>query len=263
MKVPKKKINKGSDIGFVPGIYNYCDRWCEKCQQQERCMSFVMGKKLEEKGGFSREPARENDNLWNRLKDVFESTYEVLHELAKEKGVEVEDIYALENIDKELWGDAFEEHARGEECVKQIEDSDIVHTCMIYENLADKCLEKIFNAMGPEVKKNEGGMVDEAIEIVNWYLDLIQAKMRRALYGFFYHKAIKEIEADDFNGSAKVALIAVERSLENWKIVQEYCKDFSREIAHLLVVLEQLRDDIEKQFPYAREFKRPGFEENL
>ena len=94
------------DVGFIPGIYNYCDRWCEKCEQQLRCMSFVMGKKIEEKGGFNfeREGHREDESIWARLKEVFESTYEVLHELAEERGLDVEDIYASENIDREFWG---------------------------------------------------------------------------------------------------------------------------------------------------------------
>ena len=92
--MPKKKLKKVSEIGFIPGIYNYCDRWCEKCDQQLHCMSYVMGKRLEEKGGFdfNRDSSGEDDSLWSRLKNVFESTYEVLHELAKERGVEVEDI---------------------------------------------------------------------------------------------------------------------------------------------------------------------------
>jgi len=89
--VSKKKIKKVVDVGFIPGIYNYCDRWCEKCEQQLRCMSFVMGKKIEEKGGFNfeREGHREDESIWARLKEVFESTYEVLHELAEERGLNV------------------------------------------------------------------------------------------------------------------------------------------------------------------------------
>ena len=28
---------------FIPGIYNYCDRWCERCAFTARCMNFAMG----------------------------------------------------------------------------------------------------------------------------------------------------------------------------------------------------------------------------
>ena len=44
-----KKEKKIVDTGFVPGIYNYCDRWCERCPLQLRCMSYMMGKKLKER----------------------------------------------------------------------------------------------------------------------------------------------------------------------------------------------------------------------
>ena len=47
-------------------------------------------------------------SIWARLKEVFESTYEVLHELAEERGLNVEDIYASENIDREFWGEDYE-----------------------------------------------------------------------------------------------------------------------------------------------------------
>lgn len=260
----KKKLKKLTEVGFIPGIYNYCDRWCEKCEQRLHCMSFVMGKKIEDKGGFNfdREVSREDESIWTRLKDVFESTYEVLHELAEERGIDVEDIYASENINKEFWGEDFENHARGEKCSELVESSDIIRICMIYEDLADKCLEKIFDVLESQKKNRKKDQVDNALEVVNWYLDLIQAKMRRALHGVYYQEAYGKKDPDDFNGSAKVALIAIDRSNENWLIIQKHCADYQREIGHLLVILEQLRLDIEKQFPEAREFLRPGFEIN-
>ena len=141
----KKKIKKVVDVGFIPGIYNYCDRWCEKCEQQLRCMSFVMGKKIEEKGGFNfeREGHREDESIWARLKEVFESTYEVLHELAEERGLDVEDIYASENIDREFWGEDYEGTPR-EQVYQKLESSDLLRICSIYEYWAVKCLEQLY-----------------------------------------------------------------------------------------------------------------------
>ena len=229
------------DVGFIPGIYNYCDRWCEKCEQQLRCMSFVMGKKIEEKGGFNfeREGHREDESIWARLKEVFESTYEVLHELAEERGLDVEDIYASENIDREFWGEDYEGTPR-EQVYQKLESSDLLRICSIYEYWADKCLEQLYEIINDK-EKNE--LLEEALEVVGWYPDLIQAKIRR-----------------DYNGSAKVALIGVERSIENWKIIQPLCPAYQKEISHLLVVLEQLRSDADEYFPKARTFVRPGFD---
>ena len=107
-------------------------------------------------------------------------------------------------------------------------------------------------------EKNE--LLEEALEVVGWYPDLIQAKIRRALYGYHYHTANKSKTTEDYNGSAKVALIGVERSIENWKIIQPLCPAYQKEISHLLVVLEQLRSDADEYFPKARTFVRPGFD---
>lgn len=257
----KKRLKKLVESGFIPGIYNYCDRWCERCEQQLHCMSFVMGKRIEEKGGFNfgQEVDQEEESIWSRLKNIFESTYEVLHELAEEQGIEVEDIYASENINKEFWGEELENRTKVEEYSRRVEMSDIVRICVIYENLADKYLERIFDYFeGLGVKDK---VLDEAFDVVNWYLDLIQAKMRRAFYGYYHEKSLDGKEVEDYNGSAKVALIAIERSIEGWHIIREKCLDYRQEIGHLLVILSQLAEDINKQFPQAWDFQRPGFDQ--
>lgn len=246
------------ESGFIPGIYNYCDRWCEKCEQRLHCMSYVMGKKIEEKGGFNfdKEVAREDENVWKRLKEVFESTYKVLHELAQERGIKVEDIYKAENIEKEFWGEDFENQLRGEKSDRLIEKSDVIRISMIYECVADRCLEKIYEFIDSKEEEKEG--LDETLDIVNWYLDLIQAKMRHALYNFYHHQ--KECGQEEYNGAAKVALISVERSINGWKALAVHCPDQEKEIGHVLMILAQLDKEIEELFPDAREFKRPGFE---
>ena len=98
-------------------------------------MSFVMGKKIEEKGGFNfeREGHREDESIWARLKEVFESTYEVLHELAEERGLDVEDIYASENIDREFWGEDYEGTPR--EQVYQKLESSISSEFVVFTNI--------------------------------------------------------------------------------------------------------------------------------
>lgn len=264
--VSKKKLKKITEVGFIPGIYNYCDRWCEKCSQRLHCMSFAMGEKIEERGGFNLddEIARDDENVWARLKDVFESTYEVLHELADERGMDVEDIYISENIDKEFWGEDYEnQDQKGEDINTAIESSDIIRICQIYEEMADKCLEKIFNLLDDKEKREadeKGKELDETLDVINWYLDLIQVKMRRALYGISHNKMKEQKEQEDYNGSAKVALIAIDRTADAWKTVQVFYPEYSRDILHIIVVLDQLTEDIEKEFKEARVFKRPGFD---
>ena len=87
--MPKKKEKKIVDTGFVPGIYNYCDRWCERCPLQLRCMSYMMGKKLKErtKVNLGEEMPDDDESALARLKNIFDSTFDVLRELAEERGM--------------------------------------------------------------------------------------------------------------------------------------------------------------------------------
>jgi len=67
----------------------------------------------------------------------------------------------------------------------------------------------------------------------------------------------------DSDGSAKVALIGVDRSIAAWRLVQLALPEREVSIVPLILQLERLRHSIEKTFPYAREFVRPGFDEIL
>jgi hypothetical protein len=35
-------LRRAKDPRHIPGIYNYCDRWCERCSLTARCLTFAM-----------------------------------------------------------------------------------------------------------------------------------------------------------------------------------------------------------------------------
>ncbi len=41
-----KKLAENKD--FIPGIFNYCDRWCERCPFTARCMKFAMTREYDD-----------------------------------------------------------------------------------------------------------------------------------------------------------------------------------------------------------------------
>ena len=63
------------------------------------------------------------------------------------------------------------------------------------------------------------------------------------------------------DGSIKVALIGIDRSISAWRIMQIGLPDKTDSIVPLLLALESLRQNTEKAFPHARDFIRPGFDE--
>ena len=49
-EMDKEKLKKLlKDERLIPGIYNYCDRWCERCSFTSRCLNFASS---EEDCGF-------------------------------------------------------------------------------------------------------------------------------------------------------------------------------------------------------------------
>jgi hypothetical protein len=87
-------------------------------------------------------------------------------------------------------------------------------------------------------------------------------KLQRALESV---RSEAEDDDDDFprdsDGSAKVALIGIDRSIAAWKMLNSSFAEEEQTISQLIGSLERLRKSVETQFPQARAFVRPGFDE--
>jgi hypothetical protein len=101
----------------------------------------------------------------------------------------------------------------------------------------------------------------EAIAIVGWHRHQIAAKLTRALASDppGSDQGGDEPVQTDANGSAKVALLAIERSLDAWFEMLHANHDTGA-IVRILDYLNTLRDDVTRVFPDARRFVRPGFD---
>ena len=106
-------------------------------------------------------------------------------------------------------------------------------------------------------------VVQEALELVAWDACLIGAKIHRALHG---RDGWEQGEDDfdgpiqnDWNGSAKVALISLKRSESAWRLVADTTGDATA--ASLADCIGHLRRTVECEFPHAMSFIRPGFDE--
>jgi hypothetical protein len=96
---------------------------------------------------------------------------------------------------------------------------------------------------------------------MRWYQYFIGAKVMRAIQGNIEEK---EEGCDEFpsdsDGSAKIALIAIDRSIAAWAVIQHYIIDGNREVIDVIAFLDGLRQAVEETFPNARSFIRPGFD---
>ena len=107
----------------------------------------------------------------------------------------------------------------------------------------------------------EGVDLGEAFEVIRWYQHFIAAKVMRAIRG----KTEEEEEgceefASDSDGSAKIAVIAIDRSIGAWAVIPHYNHLYTEEALEMISFLDRLRQAIEQTFPKARSFLRPGFD---
>ena len=104
--------------------------------------------------------------------------------------------------------------------------------------------------------------LEEALEVIRWYQYQINIKLMRAIES---KKREVSLELNDFpkdsDGSAKVALLGIDRSISSWNELLKYLPEQKERILNLSVHLNRLRKRVESEFPNARAFIRPGFDE--
>ena len=134
------------------------------------------------------------------------------------------------------------------------------------ENYAIR-IDKWFAERMPEVEgtaalcPSESGET-EAVEVIRWYQLQIATKIVRGLISLDDEPEDDEDDFDcDSNGSIKVALLGIQRSIGAWRVLQIARLDLVEAINPILLTLETLRCDLEQAYPKAMDFIRPGFDE--
>jgi len=241
---------------LISGIYNYCDRWCERCPFTARCLVYATEEDPDN------DPATRdisNAAFWQKLAAIFQETKEMIPEWVGENGVDLSPSALAEAKEQK---DRQRGHARTHPLARAAEE---------YARVVSQWFEKEFPQMevfsdAAEADKTIGLDEDaqDYVEVIRWYQYFIAAKtIRGILSRVDEDKYLADEDPRDSDGSMKAALIAIDRSLSAWKLMGELRRENSESINKLLLDLEKLRLGAEIEFPRARDFIRPGFDENL
>ena len=82
-----KRLGRNPD--FIPGIHNYCDRWCERCPFTSRCMNFALSEEA-----FPDPESRNinNEAFWQKIAETFQATFDLLKEMIEDQGIDLESL---------------------------------------------------------------------------------------------------------------------------------------------------------------------------
>jgi len=244
MHTPSEMSNKMKEIagkeGYINGIYNYCDRWCEKCAFTSRCRNYTYGKDA---------PPADGPEIWDYLQNIFKATSLMLDEMMAKLGM---DLQSFPEINESSDFDP-ERHTLLLKAGKVTSD---MHEWLELNKPGEKNPDKL-KSYNPREKP--GISFKDAVEVINWYVYFVPAKIARALSGRTTDEDL--MENFDSNGSAKIALIAIDRLIASWTVIMNALPASEDEILKILIDLSSLRKHTECVFPDARSFVRPGFDE--
>ncbi len=253
-------LTMANDSRYIEGVSNYCDRWCERCPLTSRCLNYAIAA---ETFDTPAEHDYRNAEFWSNLKDMFEVTLEMLIDWAEKHGINLDDIDMESAAEEERQR---REHAHNHDLSRAAEAyGELVETWFTRGKGLFKQREEALNTLtrlgvGGDEPLEEADQINDAAEVVQWYLHQIHIKIMRALSQQFENPNDAGDLQSDANGSVKVALIGMDRSIAAWGTLREQFSESADDILDILIDLDRLRRRTEHTFPHARTFVRPGFD---
>ena len=156
-----KLTESGNDTKVIRGIFNWCDRWCERCSKTEYCTVYKTSSLL---------PSGTPEDFYKSLAMVFEATMDMLKEQAEKHGFDFE---SLENSDFE-----FDEYEKKKYLIRN--DDGIAHAKQ-YGKQVKQWLESLQTKepLGMEIRL-QNTMLSDCLEVIQWYQYVFQVKLQRA-----------------------------------------------------------------------------------
>jgi hypothetical protein len=215
--------------GFIVGIYNYCDRWCECCRFTARCRAFA-------------DAARQEAMAAGDLKEVAEAPQHPSDYRPPSKWLEE----ALADFD--------------ESSIPEVPDPPplpVRHAAATRraKEYAFGFL-RWFEASGLKHPIEPG----DPLAVVIHFATLIASKTHRAMSGLSEDDGCRDV-LPDFEGSAKVAIDGIERSIAAWKQLASQQTVPPAIAAGFISDLDWVSGEIDALIPKARAFVRAGFDE--
>jgi hypothetical protein len=211
------------------------------------------------------EPGIDRQSFWDDIARSFALARRLVEREARKHGIDLDSADALVEAERE-------ERQRRRLAARQ--GSALHHAASAYWKTAKALLERLrpeLTATAAELRVQArlgaghpeavAADIRDALEVVEWYLFFIDVKLQRAVSS----RVDRAREGDDgfpsdADGSAKVALVAVDRTIGAWARLRGHFAAEADPILDLLVQLERLRRAIEREFPAARAFRRPGLD---
>ncbi|HZK07546.1 MAG TPA: hypothetical protein VFC92_05050 [Bacteroidales bacterium] len=243
------KFDKDS---VLEGIQNYCDRWCERCPFRRMCYVAITEEKMEgllEKYPDGNIPAEEMEK-WPFDEDQEDGLFNDNESQDADFDAEwSEDEGDFDTEDD----DFFSPHSKAKR-------HPLMQQTGVFAIHMDLWLKKRDEELGDDLAhhlaRGYSEAVAEAEEVLQRFHFFILIKLQRAMISFYDDENVDD-GGRDMNGSAKVALLTIDESLDALTMLIRNLKSHRTELKNLRQQLEEILQMAETEFPEARAFIRP------
>ncbi|MFN0036933.1 MAG: hypothetical protein ACKVUS_17900 [Saprospiraceae bacterium] len=242
---------------IISSIFNYCDRWCERCAFIDRCAMGAIEQKRWAKGADW-----QPEDFFAELEKMYPRSEDKMAQWLEENDIDLSEIEPADLPRPDLKTKQLEEEMRerGSNYYKPLKTFLEAND----EGLKARGID-LFSERDPYEGRDtqERSALAEAMEVILWYQYFMFVKAGRAIGGLEdMHDTFvwKTADQSDANGSAKVAMIAAERSLGAWEMVRRCWPEKQQEVLGFMRQINGFRHRMERVFPHWRKFVRPGFD---
>jgi len=239
------------DTERIDFISCYCDRWCERCAYTLRCSLYACEIATAMCGDFAEglELAVGRPHPVDPVDPVDNDAQEA--DLSPFAG-------AFDNVEMSPQERAEFDRDEGarDARIEALPASTMSHA---YAMVSHRWLQERDEGL----RARADPVLAEAFDVVTHDSALVTVKVHRALDGRDRYQHDRDGEDDpvqnDWNGSAKVALISLQRSEVAWRVIAQATSD-----ERALALADGARDlgrVVQNEFPRAMSFIRPGFDE--
>jgi len=257
----------------ISGIYNYCDRWCEKCSFTNRCLLFKREAERDIMHILKDEDPNDPTVFTKDISDSFQDTIDLLNEKMDDEDtpeyIDEEDFDFDDDDDdpedKDFLEDEIDEDERPTAWLTEAKHP-LIDMSMDLFNAFDKYYDIVKNKYPENFEENNtGNLIRENLSVLGWYTPQINVKARMCVWGKnklakTKSKLHREIDEELLNVNCRIAYTGIEKCIKALSILYEMKPELQTETLLMLNTAKKIKDVYEEEFPSVLTFKRPYFD---
>ncbi len=242
---------------FISGIFNYCDRWCDRCRFTEVCRLFYDEQRAMSRARRKGKDPDSFDTTLAMMDASFKRTTRLIKRWAKKEGIDLNEMVTPE-VEAEV-SRSRQSHAQTREhplCQAANSYREAAHALLkrlspLFDEARENAIERA-QIMDVQGEAATLAKVRDAFDAIAWDHTMLMVKTHRAMNSLAEANQDpddKQFHLDDAAGTATVARKCLLRSRAALHVLYDWDKDLSDDMIPLLVAVERIRRGLESEIP--------------